>query len=265
MEYDPVKKKFRDIIRKQPWRRKLFFKFMNLILLRSWYIKREISRLPFDKATPLDFLDAGSGFGNYSHYLSKQFPLANILGLEIEEEHVNDAIQFTKDIHEDRLTFQKADITQMDYQNQFNFILSVDVLEHIEHDQDLIKRFYKALKKEGHFVASTPSVYRASEEDCDFVDEHFREGYSIEDMQIKCKAAGFDQVDIHFGYGFWGDLSWRLGIRNTMRLVGKGKAAKMIAPLYFAFMSPIMLLLMSLDYLSPKKLGTGMIVHAVKH
>ncbi len=264
MEYDPVKKKFRDLIRKKAWRRKLFFKFMHLILLRSWYLKKEIRQLPFDKNSPLAFLDAGSGFGNYACFLSRQFPNAQILGLDIEEEHVTDAAAFARAIDEDRLHFQMADITQMDYKNAFDFVLSVDVLEHIEDDKDLLKRFFIALKKGGHFIASTPSIYRVYKDDCDFVDEHYRDGYSIEDMQVKCKEAGFNTVAIHFGYGFWGDLSWRLGIRNTMKLVSLGIGGKFLAPFYFVLIFPLTLIFMCLDYISPGKLGTGMIVHAVK-
>ncbi len=264
MEYDPVKKKFRDLIRKKAWRRKLFFKFMNLILLRSWYIKQEIRRLPFDKNSPLTFLDAGSGFGNYAYYLCREFPNARILGLEIEEEHVNDAAAFAEAMGNEQLQFQKADITEMDYKDRFDFVLSVDVLEHIEDDKDLLKRYFTSLKKGGHFIASTPSIYRVYKDDCDFVDEHYRDGYAIEDIQIKCKEAGFESVDIRFGYGFWGDLSWRLGIRDTMKLVGKGVWGKALAPLYFLLIFPLMLLFMCLDYVFPKKLGTGMIVHAVK-
>lgn len=264
MEYDPVKKKFRDIIRKKPWRRKLFFKFMNLVLLRSWYIKRGIHRLPLQKNDKLNLLDAGSGFGNYTHYLCKYFPNAKVLGLEIEEEHVKDAIRFAKEINEECLTFKQADITQMDYQDTFDLILSVDVLEHIQEDEDLIRRFHTALKKGGHFLASTPSVYRKYDDDSEFVEEHCRDGYSIEDMEGKCKRAGFDEVHICFGYGFWGDLYWRLGIRNTMKIVGQGVVGKMIAPIYFVLVFPFMLLFMTLDYIVPNKLGTGMIVHAIK-
>ena len=264
MEYDPIKKKIRDLIRNHPWIRKLLFSGLDLILLRSWYIKRRLRQLPFHKMSGISILDAGSGFGQYAYLFARKFPQAKVLGLDIETEHVEDAQVFAEKLHLERLEFKVADLTKIAYKLEFDLILTVDVMEHIEQDEELLRRFYNALKRNGHLVISTPSIYRRHCDDSDFVDEHFRDGYGHEEMLDKCKQAGFRQIHIQYGYGFWGDLSWRLGIRNTLKLAAWNKFGKLMAPVYFIILLPINLIFMILDYISPKSKGTGMVVHAVK-
>lgn len=264
MQYDPLKKKIRNLIRNHPWMRKLLFKGLDLVLLRSWYIKRILHQLPLDRNEQLSILDAGSGFGQYAWHFTKQFPNANVLGLDIETEHVEDAQAFAEKIHLERLQFEVADLTKIEYDSMFDLILTVDVMEHIEKDEELLIRFFKALKPGGHLVISTPSIYRKHGDDSDFVDEHFRDGYAHEEMQEKCSHAGFKDIDIRYGYGFWGDLSWRLGIRNTLKLSGWSKFGKLLSPFYFLILFPVNLIFMILDYLCLKQKGTGMVVHAVK-
>ncbi len=264
MEYDPLKKKIRDLIRNHPSMRKLLFKGLDIVLLRSWYIKRMLRKLPLDRNATLSILDAGSGFGQYAYQFTKRYPDATVLGLDIEKEHIEDVSLFAEKSGLKNLYFEVADLTKLEYNSEFDLILTVDVMEHIEKDEELLKVFYNALKPQGHLVISTPSIYRKHCDDGDFVDEHFRDGYAHDEMQDKCTRAGFKNINIQYGYGFWGDLSWRLGIRNTLKLSGWNKFGKLLASLYYLILFPFNLLFMILDFISTKSKGTGMVVHAVK-
>ena len=42
MRYDPIKKVFGDIIRKNTHLRILFYKLLGVMFLREWYVKREL-------------------------------------------------------------------------------------------------------------------------------------------------------------------------------------------------------------------------------
>ena len=45
MQYDPIKRSLGTVFNKKPFLRKMFYKLLDLLLLRAWYIKREIKKL----------------------------------------------------------------------------------------------------------------------------------------------------------------------------------------------------------------------------
>ncbi len=42
MQYDPIKKRLGDAFNKSPWRRKLFYRLLDLLLLRTWHVKKAL-------------------------------------------------------------------------------------------------------------------------------------------------------------------------------------------------------------------------------
>jgi len=101
-------------------------------------------------------------------------------------------------------------------------------------------------------------------EDSEFVGEHVRDGYSAEGIKQKLTQAGFDHIHTGLMYGPWGDLAWRLSIRNTMRLAGYGVLGRLAAVPYMCLVFPFALLGMWIDFQSKKTWGTGLIVTAEK-
>ena len=264
MEYEPLKRRMGKIVRSSPLARRALFFALHLFFLRSWYVRRAIRRLGFSRDDAHRFLDAGSGFGQYAYFMARRYPRAKVLGLELDEALVDDGNGFIRRLHLENLRFEAADITRMDDEGAFDLILSVDVLEHIEDDEGLLRRFSRALRPGGRVILTTPSLYRAHREDSVFVEEHVREGYSEEEMRRKLAQADLIDDAIAYGYGFWGDLSWRLGVRNGMYLLRRGFCVALLAPLYFVVCFPLVFLLMVLDYVWPNRKGTGMVVVASK-
>ena len=259
-----MKKYLRGIIGRNVPLRKLFYKSLGVLFLREWYVKRAIRKLPLAGREDVEILDAGSGFGQYSYYCAKQFSTASVLGLEVVPGHVSDCNRFARSAGLQRLRFEEFDITHLEYQDRFDLVLSVDVLEHIENDRDLISRFFDALKPDGHLVISTPTVYRSHHDDAGFVGEHVREGYQEEEIVGLFSAAGFRLESIVYGYGKWGDLSWRIGMRNAMRLASRGGCLRFFGILYLFLVSPVVLPLMGLDFIWKNRRGTSIIVVAQK-
>ena len=71
MEYDPIKKDLGTVFNKSLFLRKIFYKLLDLLLLRTWHIHRELRAWPKFKG-PFTMLDAGSGFGQYSFYIANK-------------------------------------------------------------------------------------------------------------------------------------------------------------------------------------------------
>ena len=45
MQYDPIKRSLGKIFNSTPLLRKLFYRLLDLLLLRSWHIRRELRQL----------------------------------------------------------------------------------------------------------------------------------------------------------------------------------------------------------------------------
>ena len=96
---------------------------------------------------PVEIADAGSGFGQYVYYLSKRYPEAQITGLDIKQEQVDDCNHFFAAIKRDeKVNFKYADLTKLEEEDVWDLALSVDVMEHIEDDRTVFRHLYKGLK-----------------------------------------------------------------------------------------------------------------------
>jgi cyclopropane fatty-acyl-phospholipid synthase-like methyltransferase len=268
MQYDPIKKIFGDVIRKHPKLRVLFYDILGLMFLREWHVKRELRRQFAKNKNTFTVYDAGSGFGQYSYYIAKHYPLATIHGIDLKEEQVADCNRFFKSAGLPQCSFAIEDLTQIQHSDKFNFILSVDVMEHIADDVCVFVNFYRSLKSGGILFINTPSDLGGSDAHSDndesFVGEHARNGYGAAEIQNKLESAGFKVESIRYTYGPWGDLYWRIGIKYPMQMLNRSKLFFLIFPFYYLAALPLILPLMCMDYYSDNKTGAGLNVLAKK-
>ncbi len=110
----------------------------------------------------------------------------------------------------------------------YDIILSVDVMEHIEEDELVFRNFYRALKPGGIILISTPSDKGGSDvhndEEQSFIDEHVRDGYSIDEISQKLTHAGFNNIKASYTYGKPGNISWRLSMKYPVEMLNISKA-----------------------------------------
>jgi hypothetical protein len=144
----------------------------------------------------------------------------------------------------------------------------VDVMEHIENDIQVFRNFFRALKPGGKLLINTPSNLGGSdahdEHDASFIEEHARNGYSVEDITRKLKSVGFTMEKASYTYGPAGKIAWRLGIKYPIQMLGVSKAFFLLLPFYYILTLWLTLLLMYADYLGGYKAGSGLLVVAVK-
>jgi len=268
MRYDPVKTIFGSIVRRFPALRVLFYKALGVIFLREWHVKRELRRQFGNKTQPFDVYDAGSGFGQYTYYIARRFPLARILASDLKSEQVADCREFFRRIHLPQCTFGVEDLTQISHENRFDFVLSVDVMEHIPDDIRVFRNFFRALKAGGVLFINTPSNLGGSdahsEHDESFIEEHARNGYSADEIRTKLESAGFSVESIRYTYGPWGDRYWKLALKYPMLLLNTSKLFLILLPFYYLVVLPVVLPMMVLDYRATNSAGTGLNVVARK-
>ena len=180
MYYDPIKNIFADTIRKFPHLRILFYKILDLMFLRSWYVRRELKKIRklFGNKS-IKILDAGTGYGQYAYFMAKNLLPCEIKAVDVKEDWISDCKVFFSQQKIDYVSFEIEDLTKINYESEFDLIVCVDVMEHIADDQKVFSNFYSALKKGGYLLINSPSIYGGSdvhqEEEESFIGEHARE------------------------------------------------------------------------------------------
>jgi len=235
-----------------------------MMFLREWYVKRKIREI-YKGNSPKDILDAGCGFGQYTYFMAKKFRGSGILAVDVKQDYLDDCKYFFDKTGYKSCKFEFADLTKIDFENRFDFILSVDVMEHIEDDIGVFRKFNKALKLGGMVMINTPSNLGGSDahEDHDesFIGEHVRLGYSKDDICTKLEDAGFRIESFDYTYGKWGKRYWKLGIKYPMLMLNKSQLLFVILPFYYLLTIWWTLLFMWLDLKDRNKPeGTGVLV-----
>ena len=262
MYYDPIKNIFADVIKKKPIFRVIFYKILDLMFLRSWYVRRELKKLRQNFGNKkINIYDAGTGYGQYSYFMYKNMQPCEIYSVDVKENWINDCKDFFAAYKINSVSFGVEDLTQINHNDRFNLIVCVDVMEHIVDDVKVFRNYYNALKKDGCLLINTPSIYGGSDvhedEDKSFISEHARDGYSKEDLELKLLPLGFQTYQVKYTYGFWGDKAWRLGIKYPIMMVNISKLFLLILPFYFLLTFPFTIIMMLIDYYSHNKIGSG--------
>lgn len=236
--YDPVKDQLAKLVRNSVFLRRIFYSLLNLLFLRSWHLRRLIvlKCQELDASGEWNLLDAGCGFGQYDHFLLNRFTNVNITSIDIKSSYLEDNRNFfQEEIRQGRIQFELADLLTVDMDKKFDFIICIDVLEHVEEDQKVIHNLSSMLKKGGYFLMHSPS--HLSEDDGDeddtFVGEHARTGYSKNEIEEKLMIAELMPEITQYTYGKWGRRAWKLSIKWPMILLNKFKLFALIPLLFY--------------------------------
>ena len=60
MQYDPIKRSLGKVFNLHPLLRALYYRLLDLLLLRSWYLRRELRQWRLSAPADARILDAGS-------------------------------------------------------------------------------------------------------------------------------------------------------------------------------------------------------------
>lgn len=132
-------------------------------------------------STDNEILDVGCGPGG-NIWALKNF--GRVTGLDLSEE----ALRFAKDLGFVKLI--KSDACQMPSPNEsFNLISSLDVLEHIEEDEKVMREVFRILKSDGIFLVTVPAfpwLWSAHDEAL-----HHVRRYTRKELLSKLERTGF--------------------------------------------------------------------------
>jgi len=269
MQYEPIKRSLGRFFAGSLILRKTLYFLLDLLLLRTWHVKKALRKIARQFPGEASVLDAGSGFGQYTWRMSRMNSLWKFKAIDINKEQIDDCnIFFGKAGLSDRVSFYTYDLTTLNDLDCYDIILSVDVMEHIEEDFVVFQNFFKSLKNNGILLISTPSdkggsdVHGKQEES--FIDEHVRNGYSITNITEKLSLAGFRTIEAGYTYGKPGNISWRLSMKYPIKMLNISYLFFFLLPFYYLIFFPVSIILNIFDLCLTHKTGTGLLVTARK-
>jgi 2-polyprenyl-3-methyl-5-hydroxy-6-metoxy-1,4-benzoquinol methylase len=269
MQYEPIKRSLGRFFSGPLFMRKKFYILLDILLLRSWHVRKALRKIRKDLPAGAKILDAGSGLGQYTWRLCRMNKSWKIKAVDINAEEVEDCTKFFKRAGmAERVVFNTADLTGFNDPDNYDLILSVDVMEHIKEDELVFSNFFKSLKNNGVLLISTPSDLGGSDthsdEDESFIDEHVRNGYSVKDITEKLTNAGFRKIEVLYTYGKAGNISWQLSMKYPVKMLNVSYFFFILLPIYFLIFFPVSIILNIFDLCLFNKTGTGLLVTARK-
>lgn len=257
----PLKDLLGKIFNRSNEMRKTFYSLLDIFLLRSWHVHRELKKWRKTAPANAHILEAGSGFGQNIYYLSKIGKTWNMVGMDLNPDQISDCNKFyhSRGIH--NVVFRLGEVEKMKEENAFDLILTVDLMEHIENDQPVFENFYKALKPGGALILTSPidktvSYYEPT--------KRFRNGYDFHALRDQLKAAGFHHVKMHYSYSVSGRLAQHLCLKWPMSLARFSSFLVFLLAPYYVLILPFVLVLNYIDTYKPHRRGHGMIVRATR-
>ncbi len=260
MQYDPVKNKIFRMIRRYSFLRKLFFVSLDLLFLRQWYVKREISRI-MKPSTAFRFYDAGAGFCQYSDYILSAWKRSSVLALDLKDDYLKDYDSYARKAYPRRFEYVTSDLVEFVPEGPVDLIAAIDILEHIENDIQVMRNFHSCLTPSGKLVISTPSD---KDEAARFTEEHVRPGYSKSEIIAKLTQSGFQIDRFCYSYGPWGKAAWQLAIKQPLQMLSHSYFCVIILPIYYICLYPLIYLFMKIDITKDNQIGNGIVIVAKK-
>ncbi|MFA5060543.1 MAG: class I SAM-dependent methyltransferase [Candidatus Omnitrophota bacterium] len=216
--------------------------------------------LPLITAKYSKILDAGCGQGIFTFEMARRLPKSQITGIDIDKKLLERNEKIAKKVSLVNCQFLYQDINHLSFKNQYDLVLNVDNLEHLEEDEKALCNFYAALKPGGELILHVPAYYRrwiffGWKVNFD-VDGHYRPGYTMEDILEKIKRVGFQVVENYYTYGWLETIT-----NNISYLITK---ARMKNKCLYAAVFPFLLIVSYFGRNSKPARGAGVLVIARK-
>jgi SAM-dependent methyltransferase len=198
-----------------------------------------------------NILDAGCGNCSYAIKLAKDHPNIKIKALDIEECFLNS--------HLKNLTFERKDLLSLEDRAQYDFIYSIDVLEHVPSNLEAIEKLYLALKQNGYLLIHMPGKFEKwflpnklfSDFKTKLKNEHIGEHYSLEELKGLLIERKFQIILALRTFGFLGKISQEIDILLSRNIYANILRILLMPFLKFLCISEIII---------PNKSGSNLLV-----
>lgn len=240
------------------------YKDQSLRLMERWYCRlfgvpivglrirlRRLTKLLPNTASRI--LDAGCGRGVISRMLAWRYPLANVDAIDQNAESQKSNRELAFAIGLSNCNFYIQDLAELADENEYDLVVSMDNLEHIQNDQEILNRMFRATRPGGTLIIHVPHYYRrwpTLQWRKNFnVPGHVRPGYHQAEIVERLIKAGFVVEKTGFSYGFLENLANNIGYAIT--------AAEEKNRFFYALIFPMLNLIAWLGRSVEPEMGAG--------
>ena len=190
------------------------------------WLRRMLDGLPF---LPTSILDAGCERADFTYYLGRRFPGADVLGVDIDRKFIERDRDVHPRMHLPNVRFELGDLANITFQERFDLVVSIDVLEHIPAQRTAIENLRDAMQVGGQAFFHIPT---ARERPVPFSDhlkafhewalhEHTAQDLTADEFVDAVRSVGFRILEVRRTFGYWsGELAtslFALPYRDTTR------------------------------------------------
>ena len=188
---------------------------------------------------PRRILDAGCGTGDHTFYLAQRFPHAEIVGVDVDSSRIARNRETVSLLGVRNVTFEVQDLTQLPWEEQFDLVVAIDVLEHILDQQAAVRSLWRVLHRGGRFFFHIPTARRRPVPFSRWLDgfhawaeqEHLAEDRTADDFIGVLRVVGFEVMASWRTFGFLtGEMATSLFALPHERTVRNRVLQGMLAP-----------------------------------
>lgn len=135
-------------------------------------------------------LEVGCGIGLLASYLAKEYKW-NVTGVDLDSEQIKRAKNENKE--NDHLRFFEADATDLSFEkNEFDMILSFDVMHHIQNWDKALKEISRVLRLNGMYILNDLALPNFTARTFKGLLHDYMGVYSVDDIINQLKRNNFD-------------------------------------------------------------------------
>ncbi len=139
---------------------RILYRVMGVVDPAHWLHFRYFQQALGDWKTlmPAHILDAGCGRGDYTLYLARRYPGAHVVGIDVDAERIarNQANATALGLR--NVSFLVGDLVTVRFDQAFDLIVSIDVLEHVVEQEQAIRNLSRHLAPDGKFFFHIPTI-----------------------------------------------------------------------------------------------------------
>ena len=183
---------------------------------RSKIFKKLVEKLPLN--TFHSIMDLGSGRGEFTCMLAPALKNATITALDVSEDNLN-LVKTAVEGQGIKNVETHLGTTDTLEKNDFDFIYSVDVFEHILKEDMPFKACHERLKKGGYLMVKMPNIKQRTifpgrwfdQHNQWLEDEHIGQVYDLEGLKERFRKENFSITYASYSDGLLARLGWEIG------------------------------------------------------
>lgn len=195
---------------------------------RTGAIEKFLAALP--QQQNLEILDVGCGAGNMMHHLARY---GRVRGIEVDARPVKIAQARGYDVRQGDAT------THIPFEDaSFHLVTALDVIEHVDGDEKILREAFRVLRPGGHLLVTTPAFQWLWSSN-DVLNAHKRR-YTARDLDAKIQRAGFRVRRLSYNFFIVFPLAAGLiAVKNAMGKTAELKSHHFDADAYQVDMEPV--------------------------